>query len=133
MPQLRGAEPTSDFHFVERDEPETIAATLVRLVQERIPKRLGFDPIRDVQVLSPMNRGTLGVRELNMALQRVLNPTRNGEAAVERFGWRFQKGDKYSSDRGKRWVSRFAMTDRKGRNLYANGGEPRFPPTSTIT
>ena len=94
MPQLRGSEPTSDFHFVERDEPEAIAATLVRLVQERIPKRLGFDPIRDVQVLSPMNRGTLGVRELNVALQRVLNPVRNGEAAVERFGWRFQKGDK---------------------------------------
>jgi exodeoxyribonuclease V alpha subunit len=94
MPQLRGSEPTSDFHFVERDEPEAIAATLVRLVQERIPKRLGFDPIRDVQVLSPMNRGSLGVRELNVALQRVLNPVRNGEAAVERFGWRFQKGDK---------------------------------------
>ena len=45
MPQLRGSEPTSDFHFVERDEPEAIAATLVRLAQERIPKRLGFDPI----------------------------------------------------------------------------------------
>ena len=94
MPEMRESDPTSDFHFVERDEPEEIAATLVRLVQERIPKRLGFDPIRDVQVLSPMNRGTLGVRELNMALQRVLNPARNGEAAAERFGWRFQKGDK---------------------------------------
>jgi exodeoxyribonuclease V alpha subunit len=94
LPQLRGSAPTSYFHFVERDDPEVIAATLVRLMQERIPKRLGFDLIRDVQVLCPMNRGSLGVRELNMALQRVLNPTRNGEAAVERFGWRFQKGDK---------------------------------------
>jgi exodeoxyribonuclease V alpha subunit len=94
MPEMRGSDLSSDFHFVERDEPEEIAATLIRLVQERIPKGLGFDPIRDIQVLSPMNRGSLGVRELNTALQRVLNPARSGEAAVERFGWRFQKRDK---------------------------------------
>jgi exodeoxyribonuclease V alpha subunit len=94
MPELRGTDPTSDFHFVERDEPESIAETLVNLVQHRIPQRFHLDPIRDVQVLCPMNRGSLGVRELNMTLQRVLNPVRNGEAAVERFGWRFQRGDK---------------------------------------
>ena len=63
-------------------------------MQERIPKRFGLDPIRDVQVLCPMNRGSLGVRELNETLQRVLNPTRLGQPAVERFGWRFQIGDK---------------------------------------
>jgi len=94
MPDVRGADPNSDFHFVERDEPEKIAATLVKLVQERIPKRFGMDPIGDVQVLCPMNRGSLGVRELNEALQRVLNPPRPGEPAVERFGWRFQMRDK---------------------------------------
>jgi exodeoxyribonuclease V alpha subunit len=94
MPDMRGAEPNSDFHFVERDEPERIVATLVKLVQERIPERFGLDPIRDVQVLCPMNRGSLGVRELNTALQRVLNPPRPGEPSVERFGWRFQMRDK---------------------------------------
>jgi ATP-dependent DNA helicase RecD-like protein len=52
------------------------------------------DPIRDVQVLCPMNRGSLGVRDLNTALQKVLNPARPGQPAVERFGWRFQTGDK---------------------------------------
>jgi exodeoxyribonuclease V alpha subunit len=41
-----------------------------------------------------MNRGSLGVRELNTALQRVLNPVRSGEPSVERFGWRFQIRDK---------------------------------------
>src|ERR1039458_4222758 len=51
-------------------------------------------PIRDVQVLCPMNRGSLGVRELNTALQKVLTPTRPGQPAVERFGWRFHTGDK---------------------------------------
>jgi exodeoxyribonuclease V alpha subunit len=94
MPDMRGADPNSDFHFVERDEPEKIIATLVKLVQERIPERFDLDPIRDVQVLCPMNRGSLGVRELNTALQRVLNPVRSGEPSVERFGWRFQMRDK---------------------------------------
>src|SRR5437773_12262742 len=94
MPELRDADPSSDFHFVERDDPEKIAATLVKLVKERISERFGLDPIRDVQVLCPMNRGSLGVRELNTALQKVLNLVRPGESAVERFGWRFQIRDK---------------------------------------
>jgi RecD/TraA family predicted helicase len=94
MPDMRGADPSSDFHFVERDDPEKIVATLVKLVQERIPERFRLDPIRDVQVLCPMNRGSLGVREMNTALQRVLNPSHPGQPAVERFGWRFQIGDK---------------------------------------
>ena len=94
MPDMRGADPNSDFHFVERNDPEKIVATLVKLVQERIPERFRLDPIRDVQVLCPMNRGSLGVCELNTALQRVLNPVRSGEPSVERFGWRFQMRDK---------------------------------------
>jgi exodeoxyribonuclease V alpha subunit len=94
MPELRTAESGSDFHFVERDTPEDIAATLVRLVQERIPKGQGLDPIRDIQVLCPMNRGSIGVRELNTVLQRALNPPRPAESAAERFGWRFQVRDK---------------------------------------
>ena len=69
MPDVRRADPSSDFHFVERDDPEKIAATLVKLVQKRIPERFGLDAIRDIQVLCPMNRGSLGVRELNTALQ----------------------------------------------------------------
>src|SRR5262252_2611286 len=94
MPDMRRPDPNSDFHFVERDEPEKIVATLVKLMQERIPESFRLDPIRDVQVLCPMNRGSLGVRELNTALQRVLNPVRSGEPSVERFGWRFQMRDK---------------------------------------
>jgi exodeoxyribonuclease V alpha subunit len=94
MPDMREADPSSDFHFVERDDPEKIVATLVKLVQERIPERFHLDPIRDVQVLCPMNRGSLGVRELNTSLQRALNPYQSGQPTVERFGWRFQIGDK---------------------------------------
>ena len=94
MPELRTAEAGSDFHFIERDTPEEIAATLVRLVQDRIPKGHSLDPIRDIQVLCPMNRGSIGVRELNTILQGALNPVRPGEPAAERFGWRFQVRDK---------------------------------------
>jgi len=117
MPDMRGADPSSDFHFVERDDPEKIVATLVKLVQERIPERFRLDPIRDVQVLCPMNRGSLGVRELNTALQKVLNPTRPGQPTVERFGWRFQIGGL--------WTPQYERTARKmgqyGRRLLLNG------------
>jgi exodeoxyribonuclease V alpha subunit len=94
MPELRTAESGSDFYFVERDTPEEIAATLIKLIQDRMPKRLRLDPIRDIQVLCPMNRGSIGVRELNTALQGALNPARPGEPTAERFGWRFQVRDK---------------------------------------
>jgi exodeoxyribonuclease V alpha subunit len=94
MPELRRAESGSDFYFVERDTPEEIAATLVKLTQNRIPNHLNLNPIRDIQVLCPMNRGSIGVRELNTALQGALNPVRPGEPAAERFGWRFQVRDK---------------------------------------
>ncbi len=59
---------------------------------QRIPARFGFDPVRDVQVLCPMNRGGLGARALNVELQRALNPP--GEVRVERFGWTYAPGDK---------------------------------------
>ena len=94
MPELRSADADSDFYFIERDTPEKITATLVRLVQDRIPKGHKLDPIRDIQVLCPMNRGSIGVRELNTALQSHLNPVHPGEHTVERFGWRFRVRDK---------------------------------------
>jgi exodeoxyribonuclease V alpha subunit len=94
MPELTTAGEDSDFHFVERDDPEQIVSTLIHVIQQRIPVRFGFDPIRDVQVLCPMNRGSLGVRELNLSLQRALNPALSAEVAVEKYGWRFQLRDK---------------------------------------
>jgi len=66
----------------------------VEVVKERIPKRFSLDPIRDIQILSPMHRGLLGVRELNVRLQTELNPARSDQESVERFGWQFRVGDK---------------------------------------
>ena len=62
--------PASDFHFVDCHDPEDGVAKLLEIVRERIPARFGLDPIRDVQVLCPMNRGGLGARSLNLELQR---------------------------------------------------------------
>jgi ATP-dependent exoDNAse (exonuclease V) alpha subunit len=54
------------------------------LVKTRIPQRFGLNPIRDIQVLCPMNRGGVGARSLNIELQAALNPA--GNRQVERFG-----------------------------------------------
>lgn len=84
----------SDFYFIERSDPADIAHTLLQVVRERIPRKFKLDPLRDVQVLSPMNRGSLGVRELNARLQSELNPSRSDRPEIDKFGWRFRVGDK---------------------------------------
>src|SRR5215510_4389729 len=94
MPELEAPDGTSDFYFVEAADAEDAAAKLVKVVTERIPTRFGLDPIRDVQVLCPMNRGAAGARTLNLGLQDVLNPARAGAPTVERFGFTWRIGDK---------------------------------------
>jgi hypothetical protein len=54
---------------VQADDPETAVGRVIELVKTRIPKRFGLDPIRDIQVLCPMNRGGVGARSLNIELQ----------------------------------------------------------------
>jgi len=66
----------SDFWFVDADDPEKGAAKVVEIVRERIPRRFGLDPIRDIQVLCPMQRGALGARALNADLQKASIPIR---------------------------------------------------------
>jgi exodeoxyribonuclease V alpha subunit len=69
-----------DFFFIDRPNPERALETVVELVAERVPKRFGLDPIRDVQVLAPMYRGAVGIDALNERLQAQLNP--DGSPAV---------------------------------------------------
>ncbi len=94
MPEVPPKGQESDFFFIEREEPDEIAAMLVEMVKDRIPSKFKLDPIRDIQVLCPMNRGSLGIRELNVRLQNELNPARAGEPVVEKFGWQFHPRDK---------------------------------------
>lgn len=65
---------------------------MLRVVAERIPARYGLDPVRDVQILTPMNRGVLGSRALNADLQALLNP--DAQPCITRFGWTYAPGDK---------------------------------------
>ena len=94
MPEIRAKDAQSDFYFIDRAEPEQIADMLVEMVKTRIPAKFRFDPISDIQVLCPMNRGSLGIRELNVRLQTELNPARPEEPVVEKFGWQFRSRDK---------------------------------------
>src|ERR1700730_2481182 len=92
IPDLSPPGTESDFYFVQADDPETAVSRIIELVKTRIPKRFGLDPIRDIQVLCPMNRGGVGARSLNIELQAALTPA--GDNKVERFGWTFAPGDK---------------------------------------
>ncbi len=83
---------SSDFYFIPAETPQDIGEKLLHVVTDRIPKRFRLDPIRDIQVLAPMNRGGLGARSLNIELQKRLNA--QAEPKVERFGWCFAPGDK---------------------------------------
>jgi exodeoxyribonuclease V alpha subunit len=92
IPDLSPPESESDFYFVQADDPEPAVGRIIELVKTRIPRRFGLDPVRDIQVLCPMNRGGVGARSLNIELQSALNPA--GDHKVERFGWTFAPGDK---------------------------------------
>jgi len=81
----------ADFFVVERRDPEHARDTLIELVTQRIPNRFGLDPVRDVQVLTPMNRGPAGAIALNEALQAAINP--RGDALV-RGSRTYRVGDK---------------------------------------
>ena len=92
QPPVDGAD--ADFFFIERDVPSRIAATLAELAGSRIPKKWGVDPVCDIQILCPTNRGPIGARALNAKLQETLNAPRPGEPTVEKFGWQFRVRDK---------------------------------------
>ncbi|CAO3436177.1 SF1B family DNA helicase RecD2 [Azospirillum doebereinerae] len=83
----------TDFYFVAADDPETGARKVVEIVRDRIPRRFGLDAVRDVQVLAPMQRGLLGARGLNLALQEALNGD-GLKPSIEKFGWTYRVGDK---------------------------------------
>jgi exodeoxyribonuclease V alpha subunit len=92
FPRLRTApESSPDFYFIEKEEPEEILEIILKVCANRIPARFGFDPVEDLQVLAPMNRGIIGAQRLNRELQQVLNP---GPASLERGGFVFRVHDK---------------------------------------
>lgn len=80
----------SDFFFMEDDDPERVAQTIVDLVKRRLPKAYKVEP-RAIQVLTPMQRGVVGAGNLNIALQEALNPS---ETFLRRGGMTYRQNDK---------------------------------------
>jgi len=95
-PQVRGL---PDFFLFPADDADNAAAVTVDVVTQRIPARFGFNPRRDIQVLTPMHRGPAGAAALNTALQDAITPGR-ADQPERRFGGRvFRVGDKVSQIR----------------------------------
>jgi len=84
-------DPGNDFYFIEQEDPEKVLEIILELVKNRIPRRFGFDPVDEIQVLTPMHRGVVGAGNLNQQLQAALNPDREGITRGERI---YRVGDK---------------------------------------
>jgi exodeoxyribonuclease V alpha subunit len=92
MPTLKPAgQKLEDFYFIEQEDPETVLGIILELVKERIPSRFGFDPVDDIQVLTPMHKGMVGAGNLNTELQQALNPRPD---SLSRGGRNFRLKDK---------------------------------------
>ncbi len=90
FPELSST-PKSDFHYIEKDEPEEILQEIVSLVTTRLPKAYRYHRFDEIQVLSPMKKGIIGSENLNSVLQKELNPCPN---PLLRMGRAYHVGDK---------------------------------------
>ena len=114
----------SDCYFVEADEPEKALSLIGKMVKQSIPKKFHFNPLEDIQILTPMQKGELGARNLNVTMQGLLNP-RGDE--VERFGIIYRIGDKvmqtendYDKDIYNGDIGRIASIDEEASELIVN-------------
>ena len=81
----------TDFQFIQEEDPEKILQNILDLCSERIPRHFRFHPLREIQVLAPMHKGIIGVANLNIELQKRLNP---GQSGIIHGARNFRLGDK---------------------------------------
>ena len=125
MPDLTGQqEAPTDFYFIEVEEPEKALQRIVALCKEKIPARFGYNTLNDIQVLTPMHKGTVGASNLNAELQRELNPSKD---EIARAGRTFKKGDKvmqirnnYDKDVYNGDIGRIITIDREEQEVDVN-------------
>ena len=110
----------ADFQFIQEEDPEKILQVILNLCTEKIPGPFTYHPLREIQVLTPMHKGTIGVTNLNIELQKKLNP---GPSGITRGTWNFRRGDKvmqivnnydkdvFNGDIG--WISRIDPEERE--------------------
>ena len=92
LPKLDNPVDGTDFYFIQAEPGDNIINKIITIASERIPKKFKLDPIHDIQLLCPMQRGGSGARSLNVELQKVLNP--NYSDGIVKFGQTFAAGDK---------------------------------------
>ena len=92
LPNMQASREESDFYFVEAEHGDDIINKIITMVKDRIPKKFNLNPVQDIQLLCPMQRGGAGARSLNIELQKVLNP--NHTNGIVKFGQIFAVGDK---------------------------------------
>ena len=80
----------TDFFFINQEDADEMVKLIIGLVRDRLPKKYGY-PSKEIQVLTPMQRGTVGAGNLNIELQNALNPT---GPSLARGGYTFRQGDK---------------------------------------
>lgn len=113
-----------EFYFLEQEEPEKAARWILELVQERLPKRYGIDPLQDIQVLTPMYKGLVGAENLNLFLQQQLN---KDQRSVQRGPRIFKVGDKvmqirnnYDKEVFNGDIGRLSKIDRENQEVWVN-------------
>jgi exodeoxyribonuclease V alpha subunit len=78
VPSFENEVHNNDFYFIRQEDPQKVLEIILELTKTRIPQRFGFDPVDDIQVLTPMHKGLVGAENLNMELQKTLNPVQEG-------------------------------------------------------
>ena len=86
--------PEADFFWIPQEDSSKVQKLVLDSVCERIPERYGLDPMRDIQVLTPMHKGDVGTQALNQELQDRLNPMKPGQKEFKRGFNRFRVGDR---------------------------------------
>lgn len=83
-----------DFYFMPRKNAEDIVQTMIGLCSKRLPSTYNLDPMRHIQVLTPTRKGTVGVTNLNVELQKVLNPEGRSKREKAFRGFIYREGDR---------------------------------------
>ncbi|MGE0127760.1 MAG: ATP-dependent RecD-like DNA helicase [Blastocatellales bacterium] len=91
---IKPGEERSDCYFIEAEEPDDVVKLIINSVSKSLPNRFGYDPLKDIQTLSPMNRGRAGANHLNDVLQAALNPPAAGKTEMNRGNRTMRVGDK---------------------------------------
>lgn len=91
IPNFLESNDNSDCYFIESDDPDKAINLINKLVLESIPRKFGFDPMNDIQILTPMKKGILGTNNLNESLQKLLN---NEKKEIQKFGRIYRVNDR---------------------------------------